>query len=242
MKVVAINYSGNVGKSTVCNTLLSPRMNDAKVFRIESINDSGMSGASEERKLRGSQFSKLQDEILRLDDAIVDVGASNIEEFMVLMNQYDESHVDFDYFIVPVLASNKAVKEAQDTIKTILALKELGVEKDRILVLFNRLDPKADFDDECSIILNFHKKDNSFILNRDAVIENNELWVRLAQINKSFEEILTDPTDYRIAMKTEVNEDKRTRLVQLIAAQRAARGIKKNMDAVFNSMFPVMVN
>ena len=68
-------------------------------------------------------------------------------------------------------------------------------------------------------------------MNRDAVIENNELWVRLAQINKSFEEILTDPTDYRIAMKTEVNEDKRTRLVQLIAAQRAARGIKKNMDA-----------
>lgn len=240
MKVVAINYSGNVGKSTVCNTLLSPRMNDAKVFRIESINDSGMSGAIEERKLRGSQFSKLQDEILRLDDAIVDVGASNIEEFMVLMNQYDESHIDFDYFIVPVLASNKAVKEAQDTIKTILALKELGVEKERILVLFNRLDPKADFDDECSIILNFHKKDNSFILNRDAVIENNELWVRLAQINKSFEEILTDPTDYRIAMKMEVNEDKRTRLVQLIAAQRAARGIKKNMDAVFNSMFPTL--
>lgn len=240
MKVVAINYSGNVGKSTVCNTLLSPRMNDAKVFRIESINDSGMSGAIEERKLRGSQFSKLQDEILRLDDAIVDVGASNIEEFMVLMNQYDESHVDFDYFIVPVLASNKAVKEAQDTIKTILALKELGVERERILVLFNRLDPKADFDDECSIILNFHKKDNSFVLNRDAVIENNELWVRLAQINRSFEEILTDPADYRIALKTEVNEDKRTRLVQLIAAQRAARGIKKNMDAVFNSMFPVL--
>lgn len=238
MKAVAINYSGNVGKSTICNTLLSPRMNNAKIFRIESINDSGMSSATEERKLRGSQFSKLQDEILRMDDAIVDVGASNIEEFMVLMNQYDESHVDFDYFIVPVLASNKAVKEAQDTIKTILALKELGVEKERILVLFNRLDPKADFDDECGIILNFHKKDNSFILNRDAVIENNELWVRLAQINKSFEEILTDPTDYRIALKTEVNEDKRTKLVQLIAAQRAARGIKKNMDSVFNSMFP----
>lgn len=238
MKAVAINYSGNVGKSTICNTLLSPRMNNAKIFRIESINDSGMSSATEERKLRGSQFAKLQDEILRLDDAIVDVGASNIEEFMVLMNQYDESHVDFDYFIVPVLASNKAVKEAQDTIKTILALKALGVEKERILVLFNRLDPKADFDDECGIILNFHRKNNSFILNRDAVIENNELWVRLAQINKSFEEILTDPTDYRIALKTEVNEDKRTRLVQLIAAQRAARGIKKNMDSVFNSMFP----
>lgn len=238
MKAVAINYSGNVGKSTICNTLLSPRMNNAKIFRIESINDSGMSSATEERKLRGSQFAKLQDEILRLDDAIVDVGASNIEEFMVLMNQYDESHVDFDYFIVPVLASNKAVKEAQDTIKTILALKELGVEKERILVLFNRLDPKADFDDECGIILNFHKRNNSFILNRDAVIENNELWVRLAQINKSFEEILTDPTDYRISLKTEANEDKRTRLVQLIAAQRAARGIKKNMDTVFNSMFP----
>ena len=41
MKVVVINYSGNVGKSTVARHLLSPRMNKCQVFAVESINSDG---------------------------------------------------------------------------------------------------------------------------------------------------------------------------------------------------------
>jgi len=38
MKVVVINFSGNVGKSTIAAHLLKPRMNDAKIFSIETLN------------------------------------------------------------------------------------------------------------------------------------------------------------------------------------------------------------
>ena len=38
MKVAVINYSGNVGKSTVAGHLLKPRLKDAPIFSIESIN------------------------------------------------------------------------------------------------------------------------------------------------------------------------------------------------------------
>ena len=38
-----------------------------------------------------------------LDAAIIDVGASNVEDFLKLMQQYDGSHEEFDYFVVPVV-------------------------------------------------------------------------------------------------------------------------------------------
>ena len=38
MKVVVMNFSGNVGKTTVAGHLLKPRMGNAPIFSIESIN------------------------------------------------------------------------------------------------------------------------------------------------------------------------------------------------------------
>jgi len=38
MKVAVMNFSGNVGKTTVAGHLLKPRMGDAQIFSIESIN------------------------------------------------------------------------------------------------------------------------------------------------------------------------------------------------------------
>ena len=36
MKIGVINFSGNVGKTTVSRHLLAPRMNNAKILAIES--------------------------------------------------------------------------------------------------------------------------------------------------------------------------------------------------------------
>jgi hypothetical protein len=43
----------------------------------------------------------LSNEILIADEAIVDVGASNVETFLMLMSQYAGSHKDYDYYIIP---------------------------------------------------------------------------------------------------------------------------------------------
>ena len=39
MKVAILNYTGTVGKKTAAAHLLSPRMNNAPIFAIESINE-----------------------------------------------------------------------------------------------------------------------------------------------------------------------------------------------------------
>ena len=81
MKVAVINFSGNVGKSTVARHLLAPRLNNAEVIPVESINSDG----TDETAIRGKQFGELQEYLQTLDDAVIDIGASNVEDFVKLM-------------------------------------------------------------------------------------------------------------------------------------------------------------
>ncbi len=47
MKVAVINFSGNVGKTTIARHLLAPRITGAEVISIESINaDDGQAATS----------------------------------------------------------------------------------------------------------------------------------------------------------------------------------------------------
>ena len=83
MKVAVINFSGNVGKTTIARHLLAPRIPDADFIAVESINaDEG-----QERPVRGNQFGELQEYLQTVDNAVVDIGASNVEDLLSLMAQ-----------------------------------------------------------------------------------------------------------------------------------------------------------
>ncbi|AAM39218.1 conserved hypothetical protein (plasmid) [Xanthomonas citri pv. citri str. 306] len=71
MKVAVINFSGNPGKTTLVDHLLAPRMNAPK-FEIETIN-AGSSADSDAQRLKGKNYGGLQEDLMTLDSAIVDV-------------------------------------------------------------------------------------------------------------------------------------------------------------------------
>ena len=91
-------------------------MDDAPIYSIESLNVDASGNGLDVEKLRGQKFGELQDQLMNLDSAIVDVGASNVEEFLKRMQQYAGSHEEFDYFLIPVV---KESKQQADTINTI---------------------------------------------------------------------------------------------------------------------------
>ena len=67
MKLAVINFSGNVGKSTIARHLLAPRLPSARVIAIESINaDEGQA-----QSMRGFQFGELQEYLQSVDDVVV---------------------------------------------------------------------------------------------------------------------------------------------------------------------------
>ena len=82
MKVAVLNFSGNVGKTTVSAHLLKPRMPNASVFSVESINSGADSIGLEIEKVRGAEYGDLINSIMTIDSAIVDIGASNVESFL----------------------------------------------------------------------------------------------------------------------------------------------------------------
>lgn len=41
LKIAVLNNSGNVGKSTICQTVLKPRLPESEIIRVETINSDG---------------------------------------------------------------------------------------------------------------------------------------------------------------------------------------------------------
>ncbi len=230
MKVAVINFSGNVGKSTVARHLLAPRMNGATVVPVESINSDG----TQDEAIKGKQFGELQEALMLLDDAVVDVGASNVEDFVNLMKQYKGSHEDFDYFVIPTVPKNKQMR---DTISTIDALSDIGVPAKKIRLFFNMLEIDDVPERVFAGLFEYHTASKSFTLRPEAVIHVNDIYGKLKGAEQGIKDILNDPTDYKEKIKTAKDADEKLHFAQMVGIKRLAAGVTEELDAVFKPLF-----
>jgi hypothetical protein len=235
MKVAVINFSGNVGKTTVAAHLLKPRMGDAPIFSIESLNMDASADGVDVEKMRGRKFGELQEQLMLLDAAIIDVGASNVEEFLKLMQQYAGSHEEFDFFIVPVV---KEKKQLADTVNTIRALSRIGIARTKIRTLFNKLDVDESVTEEFAPLFGLAASEKSFTLNPSAIIHANDVFEKLKDVGKSLGDITADPTDYRARLRASTSDDEKEHCVRMVALKRLAVTANKNLDDAFRAVFP----
>lgn len=233
MKFVVLNHSGNVGKTTVTHHVLAPRLEGAAVISIESIN----SGENDTAALRGSQFDEVQDRLMNVSHAVVDVGASNVEDFITMMNRYDGSHEDYDLFVVPTVAGEK---QQVDTISTLDTLRALGVPAKKIRVVFNMVDPKQDLIRSFARLFNAVERDPWITLNTSAVIYENPIFEKIKNTGKSIADIRNDPTDYLAmnaeAMESGMPEEHRAAIRQMVALKRLAGRVTTELDMVFREL------
>jgi hypothetical protein len=237
MKVVVINFSGNVGKSTIAAHLLKPRMNNAALFSVETLNDDAASDGVDVETYKGKKYKELQEEIFLLEDAIVDVGASNVEDFTNLMTQYHESHKQFDYFIVPTV---KEKKQTIDTIKTIGALEAIGIPKKKIRVILNRVEVDDDIEDEFSALFGLEAAEKNFVINSNCVIYNNEAYDQCKDLGVPLADIVNDQTDYRAQAKVAKDAGDQTeaqRCVKMCLLKMIAISANNNLDQVYKALF-----
>ena len=232
MKIAIVNNSGNVGKSIIANQLLKPRIPYCEIIAVESINDDG----TDNEKLKGNQFDKIIDKIFDFDNAVLDIGSSNIESFLAKMKKFKGTEDDIDLFIVPTV---NEVKQIKDTISIINQLSDMNIPKDRICVVFNKISDD-DIITDCFYEL-FGMEDNVTI-NEHAVIYLSELFSRLTELNMSISDIADDPIDYRQLARAEKDRVKRSRLTQKYATKALAKGVKENLDTVFSIIFPDGIN
>ena len=212
MKVCVLNFSGNVGKSTIAAHLLQPRLN-AQVFSVESLNVDASSDGVEVARLRGKHYNDLLQRLMKLDDAIVDVGSSNVEDFLKMMQHYADSQEEFDLFVVPVV---KDGKQQADTVNTIRALRAIGVPAAKILVLINKVETDDDLRTDFAGVFGFCASGEATIP-EGGVIFANELFAMLKSQQLSISALNDDATDYRQRLRAAANEDEQDAAIQMIA-------------------------
>ncbi|WP_428424466.1 StbB family protein [Methylibium sp.] len=226
MKIAVINFSGNVGKTTVARHLLLPRIEGAELIAVESLNaDEGQGQA-----LRGRQFGELQEYLQTVDSVVVDIGASNVEDLLGLMHRYRGSHEDFDCFVVPTVS---ALKQQQDTIATVAELAHLGVPASRLKLVFNMVEDGVEVAQAFDTLLAFIAEKPIAQANTGCRLGTNEIYQRVKGTGADLEALARDETDYKaLIVKAQGTADKLA-LAQKLATRRLASGVVPELDACF---------
>lgn len=231
MNIVLVNFSGNVGKSTLCQYLLRPRIN-AEIFAVETINANEFDDVA---KLKGEQFKELITNIDSCENSIIDVGSSNVEDFFEQAKKLKASG-EFDFFIIPV---TPIVKQQEDTISTIKFLLSLGVNKEKIHVVFNMVDDFDLFERDFSILIKFNSKTDSFDLNTNLIISNNDFYAENKGSGKTIDDIVNDKRNFKelIRISRRSNPELIPELSHERIVQMLARGVKEELEEVFYELF-----
>jgi hypothetical protein len=207
------------------------------LFSVETLNDTAATDGVDVEAFKGKKFKELQEEIFLLDDAIVDVGASNVEDFINLMTQYHDSHKQFDYFILPTV---KEKKQTIDTINTIQALSNIGIPKQKIRVIMNKVELDDEVREEFRTLFGLEATGKNFVINENSVIYNNEAFDQCKDLGVPLTDIVADQTDYRAKAKDAKNagnENEATRCVSLCLLKMVATTADNNLDQVFKTLF-----
>jgi hypothetical protein len=229
MRTAVINFSGNVGKSTLARHLLAPRMPNTKVIAVETIN----ADSASELNVKGSDFGHIQESLQFEEKIIIDVGASNVEDFLALMRRYRGSHTDFDLFVVPTVP---APKQQRDTLECIKALIQIGVDPYRIVVIFNQVDPQIDLQTIFDPIFKFAAASGACMVSELATVWQSDLFALIRGTNESLQDIINDPRDLKAQIRCESDMQVKVELVRRLSIQRLALGVQENLDLVFTEI------
>lgn len=228
-KIAVLNFSGNVGKSTLAKHLLAPMMPSAAVVSVETIN----ADAATEQTIKGGQFGQLQEDMLIEDSVIVDVGSSNVEEFLALMKQYRGSHEDFDLYMVPCVP---ALKQQKDTVECVRALAKLGVPTEKIRIVLNLVPPGESVEKVFAPLVAFTEAEGLALMNPAWAILESELYGRVRNSGASITELANDPTDFKEAISKAGTSEEKAALAASLSVKRLAQGVRENLAEVYVSV------
>lgn len=233
MKVAVINYTGTVGKTTIVAHLLSPRMKGASIYSIESINQAADALGLDVEKLRGDKFRELLNKLMTDEDALIDVGASNVEDFMNNLEGFEGAHEEIDYFVIPVTSGTK---EQQETISMVEALLSFGIPGHKVRIIYNRV--QRNVISEFPIMINYYHQKQGFWMNSNCAIFETELFDAVSVHAITITGLLEDETDFKGLLRDkEASPVDRACWSDLYGLKLLAKGVNRKLDQTFDLLF-----
>jgi len=226
LNIALISYSGNAGKTTLSRNLFGRHLPAAAIVAVESINADGQ----EEVTLRGKQFGELIDALaISESGVIVDVGASNVEDFLQRMTQTRRSHQLFDYFVIPVMPGTK---QERDAIATVEALAEIGVPASKVVVIGNGLESTMTLANAFAAVHAYIAEEKRAQL-LPVAISDSEVYSRLAAQNLTLATVLADRADHMAAMRAAKDPKQRLAASQAFSLKGMAESAADELDEVW---------
>jgi sulfur carrier protein ThiS len=202
----------------------------ATLLSIESINADGQEAVT----LRGKQFAELLDALaLSEQGVIVDVGASNVEDFLQRMTQTRRSHQLFDAFVVPVMPG---AKQARDCIATIEALAAIGVPGHKVHVICNGMDAIDTLQTAFGPLLAY-LSDTGRARLAQGHISDSEAYSRLASAGVTLVQVLAaDAGTLEEGMRTAQTPQERLAASRALALHGLAETAAEELDAIWQDL------
>lgn len=225
-----LSFSGNAGKTTLARNLFARHMPEATLVSIESINADGQEAVT----LRGKQFAELLDALaLSEQGVIVDVGASNVEDFLQRMAQTRRSHQLFDVFVVPTMPGAKQIR---DCIATIEALAQIGVPGSKVRVICNGMEPTDTLETAFGPLLAYLGDTGRAQLAQGA-ISDSDVYSRLAAAGQTLGQVLTaDAGQLQAALRAAKEPEARLAASRALALHGLAETAAEELDAIWQAL------
>lgn len=233
-KIAILSFNGSTGKTLIATHLFLPRMGgDTTFFAIETINLSAADlGVKKVETLAGRNFGDLVEMLVIEDDAIVDIGASNIEAFFSTMSRYHGAVEEFDKYVVPATPEAKSWKEA---LKTIGSLVEMGVPPEKIIFLPNRIEngyPEEELPEAFELL----RKSKKATLLGDAHILESDIFDYLSARKMSFNDLIQDGVDYKKLAREAETKQKTIEYSRLHRWTSLAIPVHNSLDETFKAI------
>ncbi|MBQ9724358.1 MAG: hypothetical protein IJV56_03335 [Neisseriaceae bacterium] len=225
MKIAVLNYSGNVGKTTIARDLLKQNLTDYEIITIDTVNADGQ----ETMLLKGEDDRQIYVELLVQDNVILDIGSSNLEAYLKNSQKHRDLLNIVDKFIIPTTTDKK---QQADSLKTVADLINFGVDKNKIFVLVNRVEKEKE--DLFSEIIAPYKQVKINIVK--TFIPRHELY----DIGGLVSTRAADETDYRALMEEERKNgdmEKARDFANMFVLQQTAISMNEKYLQIFNEIF-----
>ena len=244
MKILVINSTGNVGKSFIAREVLYPLLSEEKtLYEIEKFNEGSdkLVGKNVHYKcIEPSKIDEIVPELLLTDNAVIDVGASSIDEF--LQNSKEHNLFDIiDMIIIPTVLESKQVA---DTIKIVKELQKYGSSEEKIFIVLNKV--KKELNNNKVIEQNLHYNSLSLSFSSTGVeydpeyrLSEYEVVDKISELKLSIADVLADKTDYmkeieKIKKDENIPKEEKLKLVKELydkhLVQKKAKEMKKDFE------------
>lgn len=241
MKIVVTSQCGRVGKSSISGNAFLPFMPEGtQFFSIESVNEGAEQFGVDMTSHRGSEIIEILTSVMVADNALLDVGASNFEEFFLGLSDFSGAN-EFDRFVIPTVPGKR---ESMETMKTVAVLESFGVPREKIYLVFNRVASR-DLNEsgeelarrQFPELFDFAKRDKSCIADPKVHLRESDLFEHLARTRQTIAQAMLDDTDYAAELKAAANDPaEKTRVKHAWAAARLAKTVAADCKRVYDTV------